>query len=309
MSIYLVTGGAGFVGSHIVNNLIENGKKVRVLDNLSTGDLKNLQNCVKKIEFVKGDIRSKNDVTKALKNISYVLHLAAFTSVNCSIKNPLLTNDVNINGTLNLLISAKRYGVKKVVFASSCAVYGNGFKASLNETVLPNPLSPYAASKLSGEYYCKIFSQLYGLETIILRYFNIFGPGQPFKNEYSVVIPKFINCLIKNRPLPIYGSGKQVRDFVYIDDVVRANMLVLNSKKTLKGRIFNIASGKNYSILDLAFRLSKKLNRKAVFNFKPTRDGDIWYSRGDIALIKKELNWKPLVDFNEGLAKTVADFK
>ena len=248
---FLVTGGAGFIGSHIVDALVGNGDKVKVIDDFSSGQMENLSGVLNKIELIKGDIRNKDLVAKAAEGVDYVLHQAALRSVPKSLANPELYNDVNINGTLSILTAARDAKVKRVVIASSSSIYGEIEKLPEREDFLPQLISPYGLSKLAGEYYARIFSRIYGLETVNLRYFNVFGPRQSLENEYAVVIPKFITCILKNEPPPIHGDGKQTRDFTYVANVVQAN---IKSAITpgIKCEVFNIACGKAYTVLDLS---------------------------------------------------------
>ena len=250
MSKFLVTGGAGFIGSHIAEELVKRKEKVCVLDNFSSGKKNNLKNFISKIELIKGDIRSKEACFKACRGVDFVLHQAALRSVPKSMESPSDYNDVNISGTLNMLQAAKKNKVKCFVFASSSSVYGDVKSFPEKEVFSPNPISPYALTKLTGEYYCSIFSNYHKLKTVILRYFNVFGPRQSLDDEYSVVIPKFINCLINAEPPPIYGSGRQSRDFTYVKNVVEANLLAIRAP-ILRSGVFNIASGRDYSILEL----------------------------------------------------------
>ena len=263
MSKFLVTGGAGFIGSHIVRALLDKKHSVRVLDNFSSGKIGNLKSVIKEIELVSGDIRSQNTCSKAAKGIDFVLHQAALRSVPKSLKTPGEYNEVNIWGTLNMLEASLKNKVKRFVLASSSSIYGDVDKFPEREDFLPQLISPYALSKLAGEYYCKIFSYHYGLSTACLRYFNVFGPRQSLDDEYAVVIPKFITCLLKNQQPPIYGSGKQSRDFTYVANVVEANILATR-KNNLKGEVFNIAGGKDYSILELVKILNKILGKNTI---------------------------------------------
>ncbi|MDI6605554.1 MAG: NAD-dependent epimerase/dehydratase family protein, partial [Candidatus Omnitrophota bacterium] len=255
MSSFLVTGGAGFIGSHITEALVKKGHSVRVLDNFSSGKESNLSGIKGGIELIRADIRSQDSCRKATKGIDFLLHQAALRSVPRSMVNPAEYNEVNISGTLNLLQAARENRVKRFIFASSSSVYGEVDVFPEEESFLPRPISPYALTKVSGEYYCGIFSRHYRLNTISLRYFNVFGPRQSLDDEYAVVIPKFINCILKEEPLPVYGNGKQSRDFTYIDNVVEANILA-SGKVNLKEGVFNIASGKDYSILELIEQLN-----------------------------------------------------
>lgn len=266
MKKFLVTGGAGFIGSHITETLLKNKNSVRVLDNFSSGKKANLAPFIGKIDLIRGDIRSYNACLKATRGVDFVCHQAALRSVPKSLVNPRDYNEVNIQGTLNLLKAAVENKVKIFVFASSSSIYGDISKFPEKEDFLPQPISPYALSKLAGEHYCKIFSYHYALPTVSLRYFNVFGPRQSLDDEYAVVIPKFISCLFRNERPPIFGNGKQSRDFTYISNIVEANILAMRLAKS-KGEVFNIASGCDYTILELVEILNKlmKKNIKPVF--------------------------------------------
>lgn len=304
MSKFLVTGGAGFIGSHIVEELLGEGHYVRVLDNFSSGKISNLEGLGGKIDLIKGDIRSKELCLKAVKGIDFVLHQAALRSVPKSMKRPLEYNEVNINGTLNMLEASRDRRVKRFVFASSSSVYGDAGSFPEKETFLPKPISPYALSKLAGEHYCNIFSTHYKLPAIALRYFNVFGPRQSLDDEYAVVIPKFINCLLKNGHPPIFGRGKQSRDFTYVKNVVNANLLAAKNK-SLKSGVFNIASGNDHTILELSGTLNRILNKKIKPVFLNKRPGDVFRTFADISQARKILGFKPGVDFTRGLILTV----
>ncbi|RLA92257.1 MAG: GDP-mannose 4,6-dehydratase, partial [Deltaproteobacteria bacterium] len=229
----VVTGGAGFIGSTLARTLTENGNNVTVVDNLSTGHLRNIQDLIdnKRIKFIRGSITDLGLLKKVFKNVDYVFHEAAIVGISQSIKDPITTSNVNINGTLNVLLAARDNRVRKVVFASSCAVYGNPSSFPIKENTAPDPLTPYALSKLVGEYYCHVFNKIYDLPTVSLRYFNVYGPYQNPNGEYAAVIPKFINQMLNGRPLTIYGDGTQTRDFIYIADVVRANIIAAEKKE------------------------------------------------------------------------------
>jgi len=308
VSKFLVTGGAGFIGSHIVRALLDKKHSVRVLDNFSSGKIGNLKSVIKEIELVSGDIRSQNTCSKAAKGIDFVLHQAALRSVPKSLKTPGEYNEVNIWGTLNMLEASLKNKVKRFVLASSSSIYGDVDKFPEREDFLPQLISPYALSKLAGEYYCKIFSYHYGLSTACLRYFNVFGPRQSLDDEYAVVIPKFITCLLKNQQPPIYGSGKQSRDFTYVANVVEANILATR-KNNLKGEVFNIAGGKDYSILELVKILNKILGKNIKPAFLALRPGDVFKTRAELSNSKKILGFVPRVNFVDGLKLTVRSFK
>jgi UDP-glucose 4-epimerase len=308
MSRFLVTGGAGFIGSHIVETLVRKGEQVRVLDNFSSGKEENLKSVIDKIELVRADIRSKEDCLKAVKGVDFVLHEAALRSVPKSMEDPFSYNDVNINGTLNMLQASAENQVERFVFASSSSVYGEVENFPEKENFVPSPISPYALSKLAGEYYCKIFTRHYGLKTVSLRYFNVFGERQSLDDEYAVVIPKFITCLLKNAPPPIYGTGKQSRDFTYVGNVVEANILATQMPHAA-GEVFNIASGKDYTILELVKFLNKIMHKDIGPVFLKPRLGDVFKTHADLSRAKKYLGFKPSVDFMQGLVLTAIFFK
>jgi len=304
---FLVTGGAGFIGSHIVDALVGNGDKVKVLDDFSSGQMENLSAALNKIGLIKGDIRDKGLVAKAVDGVDYVLHQAALRSVPKSLANPELYNDVNINGTLNILTAARGAKVKRVVIASSSSIYGEIDKLPEREDFLPQLISPYGLSKLAGEYYARIFSRIYGLETVSLRYFNVFGPRQSLENEYAVVIPKFISCILKDDQPPIHGDGRQTRDFTYVANVVHAN---IKSAVTpgIKCEVFNIACGKAYSVLDIVKYVNKILGKNISPKLGPIRAGDALHTLADISKAKKLIGFRPEIGFEEGLKKTIEYF-
>ncbi|MCK4859575.1 MAG: SDR family oxidoreductase [Candidatus Omnitrophica bacterium] len=304
----LVTGGCGFIGSHIVDRLIELDSKIIVLDNLCTGNLNNIKHCIDKIEFVKGDIRDQSLLDKILNDVELISHQAALTSVPESVDMPLDYHDVNATGTLNLYLKAKENGVKRIVCASSSSVYGERLNFPEREADSPQPLSPYAATKLFDEYCGYIFTKLYKLQVISLRYFNVFGPRQSLHNQYAVVIPKFITCLLKNESPPIYGDGKQERDFTYIGNVVEANILAL-VKEDIGGEVFNIASGAPRSVNNFLETLKKITAKNISPAYFVSRSGDVRKTQGDIEKANKLLGWQPKISFKEGLEKTVEWFK
>ncbi|GAG89565.1 unnamed protein product, partial [marine sediment metagenome] len=281
MSMYLVTGGAGFIGSNIVEELVKRGENVKVLDNLSEGKIENIEPYLNKIEFIKGDIRDIDIVNKAVRGVDYILHQAALRSVPKSMMKPKEYNEVNVGGTLNILIAAKETKVKRVVFASSSSVYGNTDKFPEKETDVLNPVSPYAATKLMGEYHCKSFSNSFGLETVSLRYFNVFGPRQSLENEYAVVIPKFITCILKGENPPIYGDGHQSRDFIFISNVIEANLKAIESPG-ISGEVFNIACGKDYTVLELLRILNEIMDTDIKPVFMSSRPGDVKKTFADV---------------------------
>jgi len=305
----LVTGGAGFIGSHIVDWLLDEGFKVRVLDNLSTGDKKNLakhQN-KKSFQFIEGDIRNFDLIKKTVKGVDAVIHEAALVSVTRSVENPLLSNEVNVTGTVNLLKACVDAHVKRFIYASSCAVYGDSETLPNHENLAPKPLSPYAVDKLAAENYAKVFHNVYGLETTSLRYFNVYGPRQKY-GPYSGVISIFINRLLKNKPPIIYGDGKQTRDFINIKDVVEANMLAL-SKREAVGEVFNISTGEATTINKLTETVQKIMGKTSL---KPVhaepRPGDIKHSYGDITKARRKLEYEPKVQLEKGLSELVKSY-
>jgi nucleoside-diphosphate-sugar epimerase len=305
---YLVTGGAGFIGANIVEKLLEVGESVRVLDNFSTGRRENLQPFIDKIELIEGDNRSLRTVYRAVDGVDFVLHQAALPSVPRSIADPVTTNEVNITGTLNVLIAARDRGVKRVIYASSSSVYGNDPRQPKHEDMRPRPMSPYAISKLTGEFYCSVFTQLYGLDTVILRYFNIFGTKQDPTSQYSAVIPKFIKSMMENKPPTIYGNGKQTRDFTFIENVVQANIKACEAQSLPEERIFNCACGNQISIQELIVELNRIFDKDIKPVFADPRPGDVKDSYADISRAVHFLDYKPSVQFQQGLAQTVKWF-
>jgi len=305
---FLVTGGAGFIGSHIVDALIASGDRVKLIDDFSLGRMENLDGVLNKIELIKGDIRNKELVARAVEGVDYVLHQAALRSVPKSLANPELYNDVNINGTLNILTASRDAKVKRVVMASSSSIYGDIEKFPEKENFLPQLISPYGLTKLAGEYYSRIFSLIHGLETVNLRYFNVFGPRQSLENEYAVVIPKFITCILKDVPPPIHGDGKQTRDFTYVANVVQANIKSA-VMPGIKCEVLNIACGKAYTVMDIVRCVNKILGKDIKPAFGPIRAGDAKHTLADISRAKKLIGFKPEIGFKEGLKKTIEYFK
>ncbi|MCX5715257.1 MAG: SDR family oxidoreductase [Candidatus Omnitrophica bacterium] len=306
---YLVTGGAGFIGSHIVVRLVKEGRAVRVLDDFSSGTKEHLSRVINKIELIKGDIRNKRTCFKAARGIDFVLHQAALRSVPKSMGMPGLYNEVNIGGTLNMLLAAFKNKIRHFVFASSSSIYGDVENFPEKETFVPYPISPYALTKLTGEHYCRIFSRHHGLATTSLRYFNVFGERQSLDDEYAVVVPKFISCILKNEPPPIYGTGRQSRDFTYVGNVVDANLRALRRANDGKGDVFNIANGKDYSILELVRILNRIAGKKIKPVFLAIRPGDVFKTRADISRAQKVLGYYPSVDFEKGLRLAMDYFK
>jgi len=306
MNRYLITGGAGFIGSHIVEALVKKKQFVRVLDNFSSGKEENLSGLINKIELLKGDILFEDTCIQATKDIDFVLHQAALRSVPKSLDRPKEYNEVNIQGLLNMLEASRQNRIKSFVFASSSSVYGETVRFPEKEDDLPRLISPYALTKLAGEYYCKIFARNYGLNTVSLRYFNVFGPRQSLDDEYAVVIPKFITCMLKGESPPIYGNGRQSRDFTYVGNVVEANLLAAK-RNAGKGEVFNIASGKDYTILELVKLLNKIMKKEIKPIFLKPRPGDVFRTLADLTYAKK-IGFKPIIDFEEGLKLTINYF-
>lgn len=301
----LVTGGAGFIGSHLVEDLVGREYEVAVLDDLSTGKMENLETVKDRIEFVRGSVTDLELLKELVKDVNCIFHLAAISSVHLSIENPSLVNEINVGGTLNALIAARDGDVEKVIYASSSAVYGNS-ETPMKESFILKPLSPYAATKAAGEYYCKVFREIYGLRTVSLRYFNVYGYRQDLHSEYSGVIPKFITRVLKNEPPVIYGSGNQTRDFVFVKDVVKANILAMEK---CKEGVFNIGSGKETSINELAEKIIKMLGKDLKPIHVQPRKGEITYSVADISLAEKELGYKPEYKLDEGLRELIEHFR
>jgi len=317
MSLYLVTGGAGFIGSNIVEELLRRNQKVRILDNFSTGKRENISHVkdilggenkknLEKLEVVEGDIRSYHIVREAIEGVDFILHQAALPSVPRSVKDPLTSNEVNVVGTLNILNAAKETKVKRIVYASSSSVYGDLEVLPKTEDMLPRPLSPYAVSKLAGEKYCQVFTSLYGLETIGLRYFNVFGPRQDPNSQYSAVIPKFIKIIKEGKSPTVFGDGEQSRDFTYVRNVVEANLLACKKNtEDLSGEIFNAAFGKRITINELVNSINDILKTNIQPNYNEPRPGDVKHSLSNIGKIRQLLDYEPKVDFYEGLKRVI----
>ncbi len=283
---FLVTGGAGFIGSNIVEELLKRGHTVRVLDNFATGKRENLKEFNSDIELLEGDIRSYHIVRQAVKDIEVILHQAALPSVPRSINDPITTNEVNVMGTLNILDAAKDAGVRRIVYASSSSVYGDNPELPKREDMLPNPLSPYAVSKLAGEKYCQVFAKLYGIETVILRYFNVFGPRQDPNSQYSAVIPKFIKAIKEDKQPVIYGDGTQSRDFTYVSNVVEGNILAA-TKEIESGLVMNCATHGQMTLNELVNQLNKILGKEIKPVYDKPRPGEIKHSFADIRINEK----------------------
>jgi len=305
MSSFLVTGGAGFIGSNIVEELVRLGHSVRVLDNFSTGKRENIALLLEKIELIEGDIRDEETCRLAVEGIEYILHQAAMPSVPRSITDPVTTSEVNIMGTVKLLTAAAKAKVRRFVYAASSSAYGDQSLPVKNELLLPRPLSPYAAAKLAGEYFCHAFSNSMSLETVGLRYFNVFGPRQDPTSQYSAVIPLFITAVREGRRPIIYGDGSQTRDFTYVANNVQANILAATTEKPVVGKIINIACGKSFSVLDLLKAINQVLGKNIEPCFESSRKGDVKHSLADISLASEMLGYEVKIDFVEGVRRTV----
>jgi nucleoside-diphosphate-sugar epimerase len=307
-SLYLVTGGAGFIGSNIVERLVREGQRVRVLDNFSTGKRENLAPWQDRIEIMEADVRDLDAVRRAVAGTDYVLHQAALPSVPRSIADPLTTHEVNATGTLHVLIAARDAGVKRLVYASSSSVYGSSPELPKREEMPTNPLSPYAVSKLAGESYCRTFQRLYGLETACLRYFNVFGPRQDPNSQYAAVIPKFITAILGGKRPVIYGNGTQSRDFTYVENVVECNLLACRAEN-LGGEVFNVACGQRFELLQLVKALEDTIGKQTWPEFALPRPGDVQHSLAAIEKARERLGYTPAVCFDEGLRLTVEFLK
>lgn len=308
MATYLVTGGCGFIGSNIAEYLVGQHHHVRILDDLSTGKRENIASFADRIEFVEGSLLDKAVVEKAVRGVDYVLHQAALPSVPRSIEDPETSNRVNVEGTVVLLRACVEAGVKRVVYAASSSAYGDQPALVKSEHLLPRPKSPYAVSKLAGEYYMQAFTACYGLETVSLRYFNVFGPRQDPTSQYSAVIPKFITAMLRGQAPTIYGDGTQTRDFTFVLNNVLANIAAATAPG-VAGRVFNIACGTSFSLLDLVREINAILGTEIEPKFAPPRPGDVRHSLADITAAKEALQYEVVVDFREGLRRTIDWYK
>ena len=307
MSRYLVTGAAGFIGSSLVHALVKAGHTVRGLDDLSNGSITNIESIRDDVEFVRADIRDADAMRKACRQVDFVLHHAAIASVPQSVDDPLGTHAVNVTGTLQVLLAARDAGVQRVVFAASSAAYGSEGVGPRREAMPPEPLSPYAIQKLAGEAYVRNFAQIYGLEGVCLRYFNIFGPRQAANSPYSGVIACFVRNMIARLRPTIYGNGEQSRDFTFIDNVVQANLLACEAPGTsVSGRVFNIGTGQSQTLNKLYSTLANLLSFSDLPQYAPMRAGDVLYSEADIDLARRGLHYQPCTGFEAGLQRTVA---
>jgi nucleoside-diphosphate-sugar epimerase len=311
--VFVVTGGAGFIGSHVVERLLNEhpGARVRVFDDFSTGSMANLPFAAtagERLEVVRGDVRDLAAVERAVRGASVIFHQAAMRSVPRSVNDPLGANDNNVNGTLHVLEAARRAHVRRVVYASSSSIYGANPTLPKREDQAPTPISPYAVSKMANELYARVWTQLYGVETVGLRYFNVFGPRQDPKSEYAAVIPRFILWGLRGEALEVHGDGHQSRDFTYIDNVVEANVLAARAPAASR-EVFNVGCGDRVSLLDIITRLEKLLGRALTRRHTPSRAGDVPHTLADISKAGRLMGYAPLVDFDEGLRRTVDFFK
>jgi nucleoside-diphosphate-sugar epimerase len=299
----LVTGGAGFIGSNLVHALLERGDTVRVLDNFATGNRANLSGLEQDVEVVEGELRSYERVHNAVRGVELVFHQGALPSVPRSVQDPLTTSAVTIEGTLNVLLAARDEDVRRVVFASSSSVYGNGGTLPRSETQQPDPISPYAVAKLAAERYCVSFHRVYGIETVALRYFNVFGPRQDPLSQYAAVVPRFLAAVNEGRPVTIHGDGSQSRDFTYVSNVIEANVLAADAEAA-GGTVLNVATGRQASVIELVDAVGQALGRPVEKEFLPTRAADVRDSWADIAEARTVLGYEPSVGLEEGLRLT-----
>ena len=308
MSTYLVTGAAGFIGSHIATALVKRGDRVRVLDNLCTGHRSNLAEIESEIEFHEGNVADADAVAAAVDGVDYVIHQAALASVPLSIEQPLAVHEACATGTLNLLNESRKANVKRVVYAASSSCYGDQAFATNRDSDPTRPLSPYAAAKLTGELYCQAFYHSYGLETVCLRYFNVFGPRQDPDSPYSAVIPLFLTRLLAGKQPTVFGDGEQSRDFTYVENVVQGNLLAVE-KPGIAGKVFNLANGRATTLNTLLRLLGELLETDVQANYQPARVGDIRDSMADISATRRELGYEPGVDFEEGLRRSIEYYR
>lgn len=306
--LYLVTGGAGFIGSHIAEALVKQGNRVRVLDSLITGKRENIAHLTGKLEFIEGDIRDYETTRRATEGVGIIFHEAAIPSVPRSVVEPQLNHDANSNGTFNVLLAARDAGVKRIIYAASSSAYGETEELPKREDMLPSPLSPYAAAKLFGEYYCQVFTRVYGLETVSLRYFNVFGPRQDPSSPYSGVISKFVTALLKGDTPVIFGDGEQSRDFTYIANVVDANLRAAEAPDA-SGQVMNMGTGKRVTLNQLLAELQAIIGTNLTPRYEAPRAGDIRHSLADISRAGQLLGYRPLVGLAEGLRDTVAWYR
>ncbi len=301
--LYLITGGAGFIGSNVADEILKQGGRVRIFDDFSSGFRENVKALGAGVEVVEGDLRDYDKVREAMDGVSYVCHQAALRSVERSVDDPLSSDAVNVHGTLHILTAARDAGVRRVVYASSSSVYGDSTELPKHEKLTPSPVSPYAVSKLSAELYCRVYSKLYGLETVALRYFNVFGPRQSPSSQYAAVVPLFMRAAIDGVALEIHGDGKQSRDFTYIDNVVQANWRSFHSEG-VAGEAFNVACGERHDLLEIADLVGKFVGRPLELNHVDSRRGDVKHTEASIDKICSMMGYEPTVGFVDGMRKT-----
>jgi len=304
MATILVTGGAGFIGSHLAHGFVERGHNVRVLDDFSTGRRENLAPLAGRVDVVQGDLRDFPTCVQACRDIELVYHQAAIPSVPKSVDDPQASHDANVNGTFNILMAAVRMKCRRVIYAASSSAYGDTVVSPKHEGIRPEPLSPYAVQKLTGELYLRAFYECFGLETIGLRYFNVFGPRQDPRSTYAAAIPSFVTAILAHRPPIVYGDGEQTRDFTYIDNIVQGNVLAGEVRAT-KGEVVNVACGQAVSINDIINRVNELLGKNVQPKYEPQRPGDVKHSLADISLARKLLNYEPRILFDEGLKRAI----
>lgn len=309
MAEYLVTGGAGFIGGHLAERLVRDGKSVRILDDFSSGREANLKGWGDRAEIIRGDIRDPATVARALSGVRVVFHFAALPSVPKSVADPMTSHDINVNGTLNVLMAARDARVQRVVFSSSSAVYGDSPELPKREDMKPTPISPYGLHKLVGEQYGELFSRTYGLQTVSLRYFNVYGPRQDPQSEYAAAIPRFITSLIAGRPPTVFGDGEQTRDFTYVANVVDANLAAAKAGPEAVGQTFNVAGGRRISVNELIATINNILGSAIAPVYAPPRPGDVLHSLADVARAKRLLNIEARIELAEGLRRTVEWFR
>ena len=304
----LVTGGGGFIGSHVVDRLLRDAHDVRVLDNFATGRRENLLGVMDDIELVEGDLQSYERVHNAVSGCEMVLHQGALPSVPRSVQDPLTSSATNVTGTLNVLLAARDAGVRRVIYASSSSIYGANPELPKHERLLPQPISPYAVAKLAGEGFCRSFFEVWGLETVALRYFNVFGPRQDPMSQYAAVIPNFINALADGRQPVVYGDGEQSRDFTYVGNVVEGNVLAM-SAEGVAGKVFNVAAGDRTSLNQLLEHLKVLIGAEVEARYEDPRPGDVKHSQADVSAAERELGFRPQVSVEEGLRLTFDWFR
>ena len=305
MSRYVITGGAGFIGSNLAEAILANGDAVVILDNFATGKPENIAHITDRVTLIEGSVTDPDACACAAHNADYILHQAALASVPRSVADPVATNEANIVGTLNMLVAARDAHVKRFVYAASSSAYGDAPVPVKTEDLPPAPLSPYAIQKFTGELYCKAFHDLYGLQTIALRYFNVFGPRQDPKSQYAAVVPLFVTTILAGQSPTIYGDGEQARDFTYIENVVQANLCACAAPSAAAGHVFNTACGAQTSVNDLAKMIMETLDTSVPINYAPPRPGDVKNSLADISKAERLLGYEPTVPFREGLQRAI----